>query len=481
LGRYTFWCGHNMLVKDIHFAHTRTGSLNSGNFNSFRAEHCYFDMAGKVMAWGSPHAVVENCIFNLYERNAVETSAGVGKVEIRNCYIEYGNFATTAFLIDSGDSAVIENNIVVNSSRFLFMLADESLVRNNLVFYYQDPGLGGCNGCPVLVNNTFDNFHISNTNPGAAVDIWELGPFNFRNNSFSRMSSAIAFRHYEPWWWIPVKYSNLWQVDSLGMLAGYPVRWDTVEVLWQDPMYLDEYDYQLQVYSPLDVDGTRSDIGCYGGPGGCSYVYLDLAPLIPDSISATVDSSGIHIVWRANHEADFNRYQVFRDTVSGFPPSVFNMIAEPDTAFYLDTDILPNTPYYYRFTSVDNQGNISDPSEELAVIPTGFAWGNDGSLIPEYATIELAYPNPFNSNITIVYSASNLGPQPPQVKLVLYDILGREVKTLVDERKLAGTYRVTWDGLDDLGRAVSSGTYIARLYQWGSHSGDFPVKITLMR
>ena len=63
----------------------------------------------------------------------------------------------------------------------------------------------------------------------------------------------------------------------------------------------------------------------------------------------------------------------------------------------------------------------------------------------------------------------------------MYDILGREVRTLVDERKAAGTYRVVWDGLDDLGRAVSSGTYIARLSQWGQSAGDFPVKITLIR
>jgi hypothetical protein len=252
----------------------------------------------------------------------------------------------------------------------------------------------------------------------------------------------------------------------------------------------DSGDFHLQAFSPLidagdpnilDVDGTRSDIGAYGGPGGCSYVYLDLAPLIPDSLAAMVDSSGIHLRWRNNYEADFNRYQIFRDTISGFTPSVFNLIAEPETSLYHDGGIIPGISYYYRLTAVDNQGNASDYSEELGVRATGYAWGDDGTLRPEYAVIESAYPNPFNSNVTIVYSASNLGPQPPEITLALYDIQGRAVRTLVNERKPCGTYRAVWDGRDDAGKGVSSGTYIARLSQWGCSAGDFPVKITLVK
>jgi hypothetical protein len=55
------------------------------------------------------------------------------------------------------------------------------------------------------------------------------------------------------------------------------------------------------------------------------------------------------------------------------------------------------------------------------------------------------------------------------------------VKTLVDERKPMGTYRAVWDGTDNQGRPVSSGVYMAKLFQWGQDAGDFPVKITLMK
>ncbi len=311
---------------------------------------------------------------------------------------------------------------------------------------------------------------------------FSIGPVNIvLNNSVTNFNSML---YVEPGESVLFNYNQIWNVN-----LPIPDGLGNIEAL---PMFInpDSGDFRLQAYSPLidagdpsilDVDGTRSDIGCYGGPGGCSYVYFDLAPKIPDSLSARVDSSGIHLTWRNNYEADFNRYQVFRDTVTGFSPSVFNMIGEPDTSYFLDSNIYPGVSYYYKFTAVDNQGNISDHSTELVVRQTGMTWDGEGNLRPEYASIEKAYPNPFNQDVTIVYSASNLGPQPPEIKLVIYDIQGREVRTLVDERKPMGTYRVSWDGRDDKGQEVSSGTYLARLTQWGMGYGDFPIKITLVR
>jgi hypothetical protein len=259
--------------------------------------------------------------------------------------------------------------------------------------------------------------------------------------------------------------------------------------VFADPMFNDTLDFHLQAYSPcidagdpdvLDVDGSRSDIGAYGGPGGCSYTYLDLAPQIPDSITAEIDSTGIILGWAMNTEADFNRYQVFRDTVQGFEPTIFDIIAEPETSYYEDANIEPGTPYYYRFTSVDNQGNISDLSDEVAVIPTYIPSFLDDGL-PKYTVIERAYPNPSNSNVTIIYSASNIGYQPQDVELKIFDIGGRLVRTLVDEPKWPGTYRAVWDGLNDHGEPVGSGMYIVRVYHWGYPGGDYPVKITLVK
>lgn len=74
------------------------------------------------------------------------------------------------------------------------------------------------------------------------------------------------------------------------------------------------------------------------------------------------------------------------------------------------------------------------------------------------------YPNPFNARTVIAYQL----PQSAEVELVVYNIMGQKVKTLVRETQEAGTYRVEWDGTDASGRAAGSGVYLYRL-----RAGDF--------
>jgi len=64
------------------------------------------------------------------------------------------------------------------------------------------------------------------------------------------------------------------------------------------------------------------------------------------------------------------------------------------------------------------------------------------------------YPNPFNPVTNISFSL----PNSTQVQLRIYDILGKEITTLINEEKIAGSYQVTFDG----GR-LASGTYFYKL------------------
>ncbi len=43
--------------------------------------------------------------------------------------------------------------------------------------------------------------------------------------------------------------------------------------------------------------------------------------------------------------------------------------------------------------------------------------------------------------------------------LIIYNILGKKIKTLVDDKRMPGSYRVQWDGKDDIGKEVTSGIY----------------------
>ena len=68
-------------------------------------------------------------------------------------------------------------------------------------------------------------------------------------------------------------------------------------------------------------------------------------------------------------------------------------------------------------------------------------------------------PNPFNPETIISYSL----PQSEQVKLVIYNVLGQQIRTLVNAFKPAGRYRVVWNSKDDFGHSVSSGIYFYQI------------------
>lgn len=74
------------------------------------------------------------------------------------------------------------------------------------------------------------------------------------------------------------------------------------------------------------------------------------------------------------------------------------------------------------------------------------------------------YPNPFNPETRIRFDLK----AGQQVKLVIYDILGRQIRTLVSSKFDAGMHIVNWDGLNNDGKAVGSGVYIYRI-----KAGDF--------
>ena len=74
-------------------------------------------------------------------------------------------------------------------------------------------------------------------------------------------------------------------------------------------------------------------------------------------------------------------------------------------------------------------------------------------------SLDQNYPNPFNGSTVINYSIANSG----NVKLAIYDILGREVITLLNSNQNAGSYSVTWLGLNSQGVDVVSGIYFYKL------------------
>lgn len=119
------------------------------------------------------------------------------------------------------------------------------------------------------------------------------------------------------------------------------------------------------------------------------------------------------------------------------------------------TDLEPGT-YFVGVTIYDNYPIQNSSSYSLVLV------GDIITDVKRYAnttpgefTLKQNYPNPFNSFTTIDFTI----PKPARVTIKIFDISGREVRTLVSNFYNAGDYNATWHGLDNFGVNVSSGVY----------------------
>ena len=98
----------------------------------------------------------------------------------------------------------------------------------------------------------------------------------------------------------------------------------------------------------------------------------------------------------------------------------------------------------------DRAGNVTTCDPILTTV---------SSEVPEAFGLGQNYPNPFNPSTKITFQLAERS----DVRLVVYDVVGREVALLAAEPMEAGTYEVQWDGRDGAGRLLPSGLYLYRL------------------
>ncbi len=100
-----------------------------------------------------------------------------------------------------------------------------------------------------------------------------------------------------------------------------------------------------------------------------------------------------------------------------------------------------------------------------AKLPVLTAISSSNVKFPEDVLLIGNYPNPFNPATTIYYELPNAS----KVKLEVYNLLGQNVRTLINVRQEAGRHQIVWDGENDFGLPVASGIYIYR-FQAGNYS-----------
>jgi hypothetical protein len=177
------------------------------------------------------------------------------------------------------------------------------------------------------------------------------------------------------------------------------------------------------------------------------YTY-DPTPVELSSFTANLLIDNVTLNWRTETEVNNYGFNIERE-VNGEEWSSIGFVEghgnsnSPMEYNFSDSEISKSGKYSYRLKQIDNDGSFEYSNVVTVNVGT-----------PGNYYLSQNYPNPFNPSTTIDYMIAS----DENVRLKVYDVLGREVTSLVDEHKPAGTYSVTFNA-DNL----PSGVYIYRL------------------
>jgi sugar lactone lactonase YvrE len=182
-----------------------------------------------------------------------------------------------------------------------------------------------------------------------------------------------------------------------------------------------------------------------------------ITPVELTSFSAIVFANNVELSWITETELNNHGFELFRNGSKIAFIEGRGTTAEKQKYFYSDND-LHHGNYNYRLEQIDFDGTRSMISEITVVL-----------TLPEIFSLSQNYPNPFNPATVISFQLPISG----SVALKVYDLLGREVATLVNEDKPAGKYEIEFDASQ-----LSSGVYF---YQLSSGSFIEIKKMTIIK
>ena len=228
--------------------------------------------------------------------------------------------------------------------------------------------------------------------------------------------------------------------------AANPHQFTCVKASPQDPYT----DIQIR----RDDPGTKvSDVVSY------SITFVDSISLTK-AVTFASDNGGMEATFTTNE----GQLSGIIDQISGLPTTV----SQACVWFVEATDgdyITKSTP--------PNGDPAGRPGYRLRLTKEGILGVEDGNLPTEYS-LGQNYPNPFNPSTTISYTL----PKSSRVTMMIFDLLGTPVKTIVNDMQDAGSYKIVWNATNDAGVQVPSGNYIIKIV-----AGDFTStrKMTLLK
>ena len=174
----------------------------------------------------------------------------------------------------------------------------------------------------------------------------------------------------------------------------------------------------------------------------------NLAPVAPHNFYAKLNSSQVHLGWKANQETDLRDYYIYRSTTLNIDNPI-SLGSTTDTVF---TDTPPTTSNIYYFVQAFDLHDNGSPFSVDSI--TSILSVNTTNKTPDKFELLQNYPNPFNPTTNIQFTI----PKTTYLKINVYTILGEKVLTVAEGKYKPGFYKVEINA-----SGLPSGVYIYRI------------------
>ncbi len=227
--------------------------------------------------------------------------------------------------------------------------------------------------------------------------------------------------------------------------------------------------YPLAYYAPAWHDVDSCGVTCWVKAdsfyvtGATTGIDICVQPLLLAgfaSISGTVRESsqgdvitGVTVYAVSTSSDAVVGYDITEDDgtfdIQGLAPGSYKLVVDKEN--YSVTESMPIV--------VDGANNYTASDMELSTTSLILEIKEMGSEIPQKYLLHQNYPNPFNPTTEIAFSI----PTASKVNISIYNVLGQQITTLVNRELNAGSYSISWNGLDAAGNTISSGIYFYKI------------------
>jgi|GEM_PF-1505656 len=398
-------------------------------------------------------------LYELYlgENNYIKTAS-----QTNTFYIKYRIYASNSF---NGGIIELEGNNVNSGSSVLKMDGENVSVgaidQNDGNSYYRIWNTNGTNnsywlrGASQLSSSRYYSHYVANNDNGITLiaDLKKVCGLTFQANSSMSINGNYRTSPYT---------ESVVEQNSISALASsYSANGiDFTFSKWSTS--------SGDVYSPITASEHKTYTAVYTGKPSSSECSI--------TFNTSQEGQPVNLTW-SKHPLDnssISHYAIWRKVTTSGTPTLLTTVSATGASSYSFTD------YEYAISSGANKillfydvrpyyspdNSYSDPSFDAVYgfyninkQPDDIAQNQTSLELPTSLSVS-NYPNPFNPTTTISYQL----PEKSFVTLKVFDILGKEVATLVNETKSAGYHTVIFDaGHSERGRGMTSGVYIYTL------------------